>query len=204
MNHLAHFRLALGEPTLLVGTFLGDQIKGRLTGRFHPQVEFGIQLHRKIDAYTDAHAIVKRSYGRLDPKFRRYCPILMDIFYDHILARNWQEFHHEALQDFNDWVFATLEAWHDELPDESRSIARRMEQSQILLRYADPGVIPGILASVGSRLRRAKPLAEAYRSLQDNLPCLEADFGAFFPELLAHVEDAISSQATLARKTGEQ
>lgn len=200
MNHLAHFRLALEEPALLVGTFLGDQIKGRLTGRFHPRVEFGIQLHRKIDAYTDAHPIVKRSYRRLAPRFRRYGPILMDIFYDHILARNWQDFHHQTLQEFNDWVFSTLEVWHDELPHESRSIARRMQKSQILLRYAEADVIPGVLTNVSSRLKRANPIAHAYLPLQQNLAQLESDFRAFFPALLTHVEDSIRNHATFARQ----
>ncbi len=191
MNHLAHFKLAMEEPALLVGTFLGDQIKGRLQGRFHPQVEFGIQLHRKIDAFTDAHPIVKQSYQRLEPEFRRYCPILMDIFYDHILARNWQEFHHQSLQEFSDWVFTTLESWQEEMPDKSRLMARRMQKSQILLLYADPEVIPGILARVSARLKRDNPVAHACAPLFANLSHLEEDFRSFFPELLVYVEDVV-------------
>ncbi len=201
MNHLAHFKLALEEPALLVGTFLGDQIKGRLTGRLHPQVEFGIQLHRRIDAYTDAHPIVRQSYTRLDPRFRRYCPIIMDIFYDHILARNWHEFHHQTLPEFNDWVFATLQAWQRELPPNSRLIADRMQRSQVLLRYAEPDAIPAILASVASRLKRANPVSEAHRSLQEHLPSLEADFRDFFPALVTHVEEMVSAQATSVRRS---
>ena len=198
MNHLAHFKLALEEPALVVGTFLGDQIKGRLTGRLHPQVEFGIQLHRKIDAYTDNHPIVKRSYGRLEPEFRRYCPILMDIFYDHILARNWQEFHHQTLQEFNDWIFSTLEVWSHEMPESSRLMADRMRKSQILLLYADVNVIPGILERVSSRLKRDNPMIHAYQPLIANLTGLEQDFRDFFPELLSYVEDAVCDHATFA------
>jgi len=199
MNHLAHFKLAFEEPALVVGTFLGDQVKGRLTGQFHPHIEFGIQLHRKIDSYTDTHPIVKHSYRRLAPEFRRYCPILMDIFYDHILAKNWQEFHHQPLQAFNDWIFSTLEDWQGEMPDTSTSMARRMKESRILLLYADADVIPGILARVSSRLKRDNPIAEAYGPFVANLPGLEEDFRSFFPQLSTLIEDTISDHGSFTR-----
>jgi acyl carrier protein phosphodiesterase len=163
-------------------------------------VEFGIQLHRKLDAFTDAHPTVKQSHRRLGAEFRRYSPILMDIFYDHILARNWQEFHHQSLQEFNDWVFSTLEAWRSEMPDASALIAGRMKKSQILLLYADPGVIRGILERVSSRLKRDNPIALAERPLFESLAELEGDFRAFFPDLLAYAEDAISSHTTFAQQ----
>lgn len=185
VNHLAHFKLAMGRPHLIAGALLGDFVKGRLVGRLDAALEQGIRLHREIDAYTDAHPVAKRSYGRLPGRFRRYCPILIDIFYDHILASHWDDYHIEPLPEFSRTTFASLLSLEHRLPSRAVEAAHRMEESGILDRYRDTGTIAGALRSVSRRLRHANPVAEAYEPFLHSLDGLEEDFRAFFPDLEA-------------------
>ena len=124
MNHLAHFALAGPETGLLVGGFLGDYIKGRLENRFSPDIERGIRLHRAIDRYTDSHLVVKHSYTRFDPRFRRYAGIITDIAFDHLLAQDWHRYYNEPLESYSAGTLEKLLAHKDMLTD------RRMPETQ--------------------------------------------------------------------------
>lgn len=184
MNHLAHFRLANGFEPLIVGAFLGDHVKGRLVGKLPAEIEVGIQLHRKIDAYADRNDITRRSYERLDPRFRRFAPILTDIFYDHFLAKNWQQFHDCELRDFESGVFQVIESWQAQVPDNLAEVASRMKSAHTLQGYADEKFIPRALVHLSRRLSRDNPLSLGYGEFVKVRDGLEADFLEFFPEIL--------------------
>lgn len=92
MNHLAHFVLSGGDADLAVGNFVADFITNRQLPDFTEGVQRGIQLHRAIDTFTDAHPIVKRSTKRLHPFHHKYSPVIVDVYYDFLLAKNWNNF----------------------------------------------------------------------------------------------------------------
>src|SRR5450432_1821563 len=92
MNFLAHLYLSGDNPQVMIGNFIGDFVKGKnLTERFDTDVAKGIALHREIDWFTDTHIVVKQSKDRLRPKYRHYAGVIVDIFYDHFLAKNWDK-----------------------------------------------------------------------------------------------------------------
>ena len=101
MNFLAHLYLSADDPEIQLGNFIGDFVRGRdLSTRFSVGIVTGILLHREIDEFTDRHEVVKRSKDRLRPKYRHYAPVIIDMFYDHHLAVNWNAYHHQPLPDF--------------------------------------------------------------------------------------------------------
>src|SRR5690606_17104395 len=101
MNFLAHVYLSGDNPKIMVGNFIGDFVKGgRLSERFEKDIARGIELHRAIDDFTDSHAVVLKSKERLRPKYRHYSPVIVDMFYDHILARHWNDYHPQSLPAF--------------------------------------------------------------------------------------------------------
>jgi len=135
LNHLAHFALAGPESGLLVGGFLGDYIKGRLENRFTPEIERGIRLHRAIDQYTDSHPVVKSSYERFDPRFRRYAGIITDIAFDHLLAQNWSTYYNEPLESYSASTLKKLLDHKVFLTDAACQTASRMQEHNSLAHY---------------------------------------------------------------------
>lgn len=193
MNHLAHFLLAQDQPYLEAGAFLGDYIKGHLRGQFLPGIEDGIRLHRKIDAFTDRHDIVKQSCSRFDPALRRYAPIMIDIFFDHLLARNWSMYHDSSLNDFSDQVFSNIETCRELLPESVVMVARRMKQHNVLASYADPSFLTPVLTRLSQRLKRSNPLAESFQQFEQNRQGLSDDFEVFFPQVKSFAQRTLQS-----------
>jgi len=193
MNHLAHFFLAQRKPHLEIGAFLGDFTKGLLQDRYPEDIENGIRLHRKIDAFTDRHPIVKRSYSRIDPPLRRYAPIMIDVFYDHFLARQWLSYSPECLSQFSDRIFSTLESWEALLPPRAREAARNMRRYQVLAAYADANFLIPVLQRLSQRLNHANPLSDGFTQFEDNQLELAGDFSQFFPEVMSYARDVVSS-----------
>jgi len=98
MNFLAHLYLADPQPLGLLGSLMGDFVKGPLGGRYPEPITRGIMLHRRIDTFTDAHAVVRASRTRISPGRRRFAGIMIDVFYDHFLARDWARYCPEQLK----------------------------------------------------------------------------------------------------------
>lgn len=189
MNHLAHFLLAQGQPHLEIGAFLGDYIKGPLRGQFPQNIENGIRLHRKIDAFTDKHPVIRQSCSRMDPQLRRYAPIMIDVFFDHFLARQWSTYGNGSLRNFSDGIFTTLESAADIMPKKVTEVARRMKQHQVLSAYADASFMIPVLTRLGQRLKRDNPLADGFTQFENNQQELAQDFASFFPDVMAYARD---------------
>jgi acyl carrier protein phosphodiesterase len=181
VNYLAH--LYLSEPTEegWLGSLMGDFVKGPLDGRYGGDLTRAIALHRKIDGFTDAHPVVLRSKSRISARRRRYAGIMIDMFYDHFLARNWTEFHAEPIKTFTARIYEILHHRLAMLPERMQYMAPRMAQSDWLASYADIASIHAALNRMGRRLRRENYLLDSANELKENYAGLEADFREFFP-----------------------
>lgn len=184
MNHLAHALLAARAGGSIVGQLMGDFVKGRLEGRYDDAIREGIALHRRIDAYTDGHAVVRESLARFRPPYRRFAGILTDLFYDHALARRWDEFSDRPLRAFADDVYAELAAARHRLPERMQRFTDYLRAADLLVSYRELEGIDRALAGIARRMRRANPLADAVTELEREEEGLTADFARFFPDLL--------------------
>src|SRR5690606_9875626 len=110
MSYLAHLHLGGDAPAQLLGSLYGDFVKGPLQGRFAAELEAAIRLHRRIDAFTDAHPLIERARARFPAERRRTSGILLDLFFDHCLARDWADFAAEPLGLFTARVYQVLAA----------------------------------------------------------------------------------------------
>ena len=86
MNFLAHLHLSDGTPGSMLGGILADFVKGPDVAALPPDILAGVRLHRHIDAFTDRHAVVQRSIHRVSAKLGWFAGIVIDIYYDHVLA----------------------------------------------------------------------------------------------------------------------
>ena len=187
MNFLAHLFLADPQPEALLGSLMGDFVKGPLTGRHPPVLERALAQHRAVDTFTDAHPIVRTSRARVAPPHRRFAGIVVDMYYDHYLARHWDEFADEPLAVFTARVYAVLLAEEARLPDRLRRIAPSMARRDWLGSYRYVESVHAALDRMGERLKRGNGLLGAGEALMPHYTSLEADFRAFFPQLVRFV-----------------
>ena len=122
MNFLAHLYLSNNNSNILIGNFIADHIHGNHFTHFHPEIQKGILFHREIDTFTDAHEIVRKSKRRLHSRYRHYKGVIIDIFYDHYLAKNWAKYSDVPLADFAQSFYNLLQENFEILPKKTQQL----------------------------------------------------------------------------------
>lgn len=184
MNHLAHLFLAGTTAESLIGNLAGDFVKGPLGERFTPGIREGIAKHRAIDAFTDSHPSVAAFRRVLVPEHGHYARVIADMFFDHFLARRFDELAGEPLETFLRRTFAVIDPHIDALPGLLRVVYPRMRDEQWLLSYRDRDAIHLALTNMSRRFSRRPHLELASRHLTDSRAELEHHFDAFFPDVV--------------------
>jgi acyl carrier protein phosphodiesterase len=184
VNFLAHAYLAGSSDHAIVGSLMGDFVKGPLRDRYGAEITRALALHRRIDTYTDSHHVVRQSRRRVSPARRRFAGILVDMFYDHFLARHWDEYNDMPLERFADRVYAALREHHALLPERLQAIAPRMAATDWLGSYRSVEAVGMALDRMGQRLKRGNALLRSSEELLANYDAFDADFHAFFPEVM--------------------
>ncbi|MET0774110.1 MAG: ACP phosphodiesterase [Pseudomonas mandelii] len=182
MNYLAHLHLGGQRPGQLLGSLYGDFVKGRLQGQFNPEIEAAIQLHRSIDVFTDRHPLVDASLSRFSITRRRYAGIVLDVFFDHCLARDWTLYSDQPLEHFTSDVYRVLST-EPQLPERLARIAPHMVANDWLGSYQEFDVLDQVLRGISRRLTRPEELAGAMQELRRLYEPLSEDFRLFYPQL---------------------
>ncbi|MGO4701632.1 ACP phosphodiesterase [Dyella sp. 2RAB6] len=194
MNHLAHALLAGDDADLRLGGMLGDFVHGKPDPqRFPPRVIDGIRLHRAIDVYTDAHPEVAEARRLLPSPYRRFGGILLDMWFDHLLARDFASWSAEPLDVYSDQLRALLHRHRELLPEGLQRFLAYMEVHGLPAGYAERGEIERALRGVSARLSRANPVGDAMPVLLELEQPLHERFEAFFPQLRAFAADWIAN-----------
>jgi acyl carrier protein phosphodiesterase len=182
MNYLAHLHLGGQRPGQLLGSLYGDFVKGRLQGQFDPEVEAAIALHRRIDVFTDRHPLVDIALGRFSETRRRYAGIVLDVFFDHCLARDWTLYADRPLEQFTADVYHVLSR-ERQLPERLAKIAPHMVANDWLGSYREFEVLEQVLRGISRRLTKPEELAGAMAELRRLYEPLSEDFSLFYPQL---------------------
>jgi len=182
MNYLAHLHLGGQRPGQLLGSLYGDFVKGRLQGQFAPEIEGAIQLHRSIDVFTDRHPLVDVALSRFSLTRRRYAGIVLDVFFDHCLARDWTLYADRPLALFTSDVYRVLSS-ERQLPERLAKIAPHMVANDWLGSYQEFDVLEQVLRGISRRLTRPEELAAAMQELRRLYEPLSEDFRLFYPQL---------------------
>ncbi|WP_440997483.1 ACP phosphodiesterase [Arhodomonas sp. SL1] len=189
MNFLAHAWLAGDDDALLAGNLMGDFVRGRPDPELPAGVRAGIHMHRRVDCFTDDHPVVRRARRRFPPHRRRAAGIILDMVFDHFLARDWVRLHPEPLSQFTARAYAALEARHGLLPPRLARLLPQMRADDWLASYACLDNTVMALERMSTRLpRRPELLRGTGEDLAALYPALERDFRAFLPALEAFGE----------------
>lgn len=190
MNFLAHLHLGDGaDEAFLAGSLAGDFVKGRLDGDIPRGLGDGIRLHRRIDSFSDSHPLTLRSRRRFSPERRRVAGIIVDLAYDHFLARHWTRFSPEALTAFTRRAYAVLHRQQPDLPPALCRLLPVMAEDDWLAGYAELPRVSQALDGVASRLSQPAALSGAVAEIRAHYAGLERDFLEFYPELRRFAHD---------------
>ena len=187
MNYLAHAWLARHSDDAILGALLGDFVFGQSNlPEWPPAIRAEIVRHRRIDQYTDAHPAVVAARGLFDDAgLRRYAGIVLDVYFDHCLARGWARWNETPLQDFTARVYRVLLVHRDELPPRLQAIAPRMAAHDWLDSYRERGNVDHAVRGIATRLsRNGDKLVACLDVLRAEEAQVDAAFEAFFPELI--------------------
>lgn len=191
MNYLAHIYLSGTNDLLKIGNFMADSIKGNTYKLFDDEITKGILLHRHIDSFTDAHPIYRKSKHRLHEKYGHYSGVIMDILYDHFLAKNWTSYSDESLEDYAANFYNLLQNNEAILTEKIKSIIPYMIEQNWLLSYASLTGIEKILYQMDYRTKHRVHMQEAMVELQAFYLEFEEEFFLFFDELIKSCKEKI-------------
>ena len=192
MNWLAHLLLAESDAELRLGNLLGDLVKGEERKTLNKKLQRGLACHQAIDIFTDQHPIVKRSKKRISPEYRRFAGILVDVFYDYILANNWSTYSEDPLVFFTTNTYNSWTNYLDDIPPYSQAVIHRLIAENWLYSYRYIEGIEATLARISYRLNRKRKkrqydLTPAIKDLIMTYGLLESDFQEFFPQLQSYI-----------------
>lgn len=182
MNYLGHLLVLPDAGLVTLGNLLGDFFKGRVEAIEPRDLRVGVALHREIDRYTDQHPVVLRSIARIDPARRRVAGVLVDVFYDHFLAKGCDV---DALRP-------ALEPFVGELPEEIRGYPARMITSGWMGSYANIDGIGLVLERMEMRRKRVVGLSGAETELRQHYEALAEDVAEFYPDVVRFTRDALA------------
>jgi acyl carrier protein phosphodiesterase len=193
MNFLAHIYLSGDDQDITIGNFIADGIKGRKYLNYPETLQKGILLHRGIDSFTDQHPIVKQSTKRLHKNHGHYSGVIVDIFYDHFLAKNWKKYHSQPLDQYVATFYELLDKNHEILPSRIQRMIPPMVSSNWLLSSARIEGISKILEQMSVRVKHTNNMHLAHLELDQFYTQFEAEFTSFFEELRVFSKNKITS-----------
>lgn len=189
MNFLAHAYLSGNNDEIKVGNFVADWIKGSDFKKYSEGIRKGILLHRSIDTFTDNHPTIKKSKSRLASDYGKYAGIIIDIFYDHFLASNWNTFSNTPLTAYAVSLYRTLDHYIHCFPLEIREFIPRFMQRRWLESYATVEGIQNVLTGMSRHTSLPDHTEAAIQILREQYQGFRDEFFDYFPQLVVYVEE---------------
>lgn len=186
MNFLAHIYLSFEDDEITIGNFIADSIRGNRHKHLPERIQKGIVLHRAIDTYTDKHPTVRQSTKRLHQNYSHYSGVIVDIFYDHFLAKNWSDYSNIPLPIYTENFYTLLENNYALLPIGVKRMMPYMIANNWLLNYANMEGISRVLNGINRRTDNKSKMNFAILDLEEHYSLFEKEFTEFFEELITY------------------
>jgi acyl carrier protein phosphodiesterase len=191
MNFLAHIYLSGNNDLLKIGNFMADSIRGNSYENYPEEIKKGILLHRSIDSFTDMHPVYRKSKHRLHEKYGHYSGVIMDIFYDHFLAKNWKTYSDEKLEDYADNFYLLLKESYDLLTEKVKGMLPYMIERNWLVSYASIEGLEMILFQMDHRTKNRVAMHESIVELKQFYLQFDEEFCLFFEDLKQHCREKL-------------
>ena len=194
MNFLFHLHLSGNAPDILTGNLMGDFVKGRISDDYPPCLRAGIELHRRIDSFAQNHPCFQRSRARIAPCYGLWRGVLVDLFYDHFLAAEWEQWSSEPFEAYLKRARGMVEANHRFLPESMREVLPVIFGELIPSYREVQGIGAALERMARRRVRRPNPLAGGEEELVRHYGEIRDDFRHFMPEVQRFAADYLESR----------
>lgn len=184
MNYLAHSYLSNNKPHLLIGNFIADHIRGNEFDEYSTEIQEGIKLHRNIDVFTDTHEHFKLSKRLFYDGFEKYSGILIDIYYDYFLAKNFETITQQNLFVYSQNVYSTYDSYKEVLPKSSVNFLHYVLENDIYCAYADINGIEKVLYHLSHRIKHGVMLNKSVSLFSKHEKELKQHFDIFFNDAI--------------------
>jgi len=183
MNYLAHLYLSGKNEDILIGNFIADSVKGSKYKNYPTEIQRGVVLHRQIDTHTDAHPNFRTSTKRLHKNYGHYSGVIVDIFFDHFLAKNWSSYSSISLVSYAQECYSILNKNITMMPEKAQYILSYMIKGNWLLSYASIEGISGVLSGMNRRTNGRSGMDKAVFELEQYYSEFEHDFEIVFGDI---------------------
>ena len=185
MNFLAHIYLSGSSDLIKIGNFMADGVRGKQYLTYDSEIQKGIVLHRAIDTFTDAHPIFRKCTKRLHSEYHHFSGVIVDVFFDHFLAKNWNTYSEEPLENFVRNFYISLTTYENLLTEKAKMMQPYMIEQNWLLNYKSIDGIEKILTQMDRRTKNVSMMRNSITELKLYYSEFEQDFTHFFEELQA-------------------
>lgn len=193
MNFLAHFFLSDEDDLMLSGAMMGDFIKGPVPDHLPERLAGAVRLHRRIDRFADTHPLFKASSGFFRERWGLYGAVLIDIFYDHLLAGAWHRYSNESLPGFAARVYAACRRTNALMPERMVPAVESMIRYDWLNSYRFEQGVSQVLQRISTRMEQRTGenprLEAAWPGFAANRSAISGHFEQFFVEMQQFVVD---------------
>lgn len=189
MNYLAHLFLSGPDEQTMVGNFIGDYVKGNTWNKFPENIKKGILMHRRIDSFTDAHPKFREAKALFRSEFGLYSGIVVDLLYDHYLAKNWNEYSDLTLRTFAKRSHAVLLQNFRHLPLRVQSFLPFLIQHRRLESYASVNGIVQTLKIMSNYSSLPAKSDFVMQTVQSSNNFFEGNFREFMVDLMEYTTE---------------
>ena len=188
MNYLSHVYLSGNDIDIIIGNFIADSVKGSNYNNYPTNWQKGIHLHRFIDSYTDSHQIFKSHAKLFFNTHRHYSRVLIDMFYDHLLAKNWDKYNELSLEKFSFNFYNILQENRERLPFKVKSSLKYLIRENWFLSYSTIEGLEKILIQMEARTAFESKLSSSIKKFVSLLDIIEPQFFLFFQDIQKAIE----------------
>ena len=122
----------------MLANLFGDFVKGKDYSYLPDIVQKGVLLHRQIDDFVDHHPKVTELRLKLYKDLPKIAGIAIDLYFDHLLAKNWSTYHNQQLDQFiDDFLTYALDAKHQSFSETPFNYPRRYIHLLTLIKRYD-------------------------------------------------------------------
>ena len=152
MNYLGHLYLSGNDIELMQANLYGDFIKGSHLDHLPEKIKQGIQLHRKIDHFIDTHPIIHQLLPVLRTELPKVAGIAVDIYFDHLLAKNWKLFHPQELTDYLQVIYKQFNLENTSYSSDYLNFLKQLVHRNWISHYPTLDAVDRMSKSISSQL----------------------------------------------------
>ena len=162
----------------------------------------GIQLHRKIDTYTDAHPASLALREMLRKRHGKYASVVVDLIWDYYLCKHWAHYSGSELRSFVEDVYVLIRNRREELPAKFERRLDGMLEADFLMSYSNKDRMRSALSWMDNRVKYPSNFVGAMDDVEEYDMAIENLFQDFFPDLIGFVDGNVRVDAHLTSLMG--